>query len=136
MRFLKADMSTYMSIIAYTILVGLLVRGSSSAMFYILMSSAFFAFWTLLKFVVSSICGIYVVFCGLCIVCAATCFSYLVMAASNLASIFFKIISSLTPSLPCSADSDRAGPVVFAMLAFYIFCFSRYVLSSLLMATI
>ena len=129
-------MSTCMSIIAYTILVGLYVRGSRSAMFCILMSSAFIAFWTLLEFTASSICGMCVDFCGRCIVCAATCFSYLVMAASILASIFFRIISSLTPSLPCSANSDRAGMVVFAVLALNIFSARRIARSSLVRATI
>ena len=58
------------------------------------------------------------------------------MAASILASIFFKIISSLTPSLPCSADSDRAGPEVFAVLALNIFSARRIALISLVRATI
>jgi hypothetical protein len=58
------------------------------------------------------------------------------MAASILASIFFNMISSLTPSLPYSADSVRPGPVVFAVLALSTFSARRSALSSLVRASI
>jgi hypothetical protein len=106
-----------MSIIAYTIFVGLHVKGSRSAMFCTLMFSAFIAFWTMLSFFKSSTFCMCAGLCCLGFVCASTYCSYFVIAASILASTFLSICSSLTPSFPCSADSVRAGAVFFSAFA-------------------